>query len=83
MPNVPQELKEAHVSWEVGFAKAPKDPQVGLEQGKQALRPILVHVAVYLPTADKYRRLTRRPSQEQKGLDERARMASQRPSPRW
>src|SRR5215211_3460822 len=33
------------------------------------------------PTEDKYRRLPRRPSQEQKGLDERARMASQRPSP--
>jgi hypothetical protein len=44
MPHVPQELKEAHVAWEVGFAKAPKDPQVGLEQGEQTLRPILVHV---------------------------------------
>src|SRR5882672_8990825 len=32
---------------------------------------------VYLPNADKYRRLTRRPSQGQKGLDERALMASQ------
>jgi|RhiMetdeSRZDD1v2_1073273.scaffolds.fasta_scaffold311467_2 hypothetical protein len=39
--------------------------------------------AVYLPTADKYRRLTRRPSQEQKGLDERARMASQWPFHPW
>jgi len=36
---------------------------------------------VYLPTADKYRGLTRRPPQEQKGLDERTRMASQRPFP--
>ena len=44
MPKVPQELKEAHVSWEVGFAETPKDPQIGLEQGKQTLRPILVHV---------------------------------------
>jgi len=38
---------------------------------------------VSLPNADKYRGLTRRPSQGQKGLDERALMASQRPSPRW
>src|SRR5262245_29661695 len=44
MPHVPQELKEAHVSWEVGFAKAPKYPQVGLEQGEQTLCPILVYV---------------------------------------
>src|SRR5467141_2413948 len=44
MPKVPQELKEAHVSWEVGFAETPKDPQIGLEQGKQALGSILVHV---------------------------------------
>jgi len=33
---------------------------------------------MYLPNADKYRRLTRRPSQEQKGLDERTLMAFQR-----
>jgi hypothetical protein len=33
-------------------------------------------LAVYLHTADKYRRFTRRPPQEQKGLDERARMVS-------
>jgi hypothetical protein len=38
---------------------------------------------VYLPNADKYRGLTRRPLQEQKGLDERALMASQRPSAPW
>ena len=34
----------------------------------------------YLWAAAKYRRCTHRLSQEQKGLDERARMASQRPS---
>ena len=39
--------------------------------------------AVYLPTADKYRRLTRRPPQGQKGLDERARMASPWPLHPW
>jgi hypothetical protein len=44
MPKVPQELKEAHVSREVVFAETPKHPQVRLEQGEQALRPILVHV---------------------------------------
>jgi hypothetical protein len=44
MPNVPQELKEAHVSREVGFAEAPKYPQVGLEQREQTLRPILMHL---------------------------------------
>jgi hypothetical protein len=38
---------------------------------------------LYLPNTDKYRGLTRRPSQEQKGLDERTRMASQRPFPPW
>jgi hypothetical protein len=38
---------------------------------------------LYLPNADKYRGLTRRPSQEQKGLDERTRMASQRPFHPW
>jgi hypothetical protein len=38
---------------------------------------------VYLSPADKYPRLTRRLSQEQKGLHERARMASQRPSEPW
>jgi len=37
--------------------------------------------AVYLHPAAKYRRLTPRLSQEQKGLDERTRMASQWPSP--
>jgi hypothetical protein len=38
---------------------------------------------VYLPNADKYRGLTRRLSQEQKGLDERTRMASRQPFHSW
>jgi len=42
---------------------------------------MLPNRAVYLAAAAKYRRLTHRLSQEQKGLDERARTASQRPSP--
>src|SRR5215471_15530689 len=41
---VAQELKEAHIPRQVGFAETPKHPQVWLEQGKQTLRPILVHV---------------------------------------
>ena len=58
-----------------------------------ALQPASDHVigmhlsvtmrVVYLAPADKYHRLTRRPSQGQKGLDERALMASQRPSHPW
>jgi hypothetical protein len=38
---------------------------------------------VYLLAADKYPRLTHRPSQGQKGIDERVLLASQRPSPPW
>jgi hypothetical protein len=44
------------------------------------IKTACVERVVYLPPADKYHRLTHRLSQEQKGLDERALMASQRPS---
>jgi hypothetical protein len=44
VPNVPQKLKEAHISRQVGLTEATKHPQIGLEQGEQALRPILMHV---------------------------------------
>ena len=44
-PKVSQELKEAHIAWQVGFAEASKDPQVRLEQREQALCAILVHVS--------------------------------------
>src|SRR5215831_78335 len=44
LTKVSQELKEADVAREVGFAEASKDPQVRLEQGEQTLRPMLVHV---------------------------------------
>ncbi len=40
-------------------------------------------LVVYLAAADKYRRLTQRLSQEQKGLDERVLMVSQWPSHLW
>jgi len=42
-----------------------------------------VSLVVYLAAADKYRRLTQRLSQEQKGLDERVLMVSQWPSHLW
>ena len=43
----------------------------------------LIWAVVYLAAADKYRGLTRRPSQGQKGIDERTLMASQRPFHPW
>ena len=42
LTHVPQELKEPEVSWQIEFADATKHPTVRLEQGEQALRPILV-----------------------------------------
>src|SRR5262249_14445052 len=45
------------------------------------LTGVLGRMAVYLHPADKYSRLIRRVSLEQTGLDERALLASQRPSP--
>src|SRR5215471_1424967 len=41
---VAQELKEAQIARQVGFAEAPKHPQIRLEQGEQALCPVLMHV---------------------------------------
>src|SRR5215475_8683810 len=45
LANVPQKLKEAKVPWQVRFADTPEHPEVGLEQGKQALGSILMHLA--------------------------------------
>src|SRR5215468_5173674 len=45
LTKVPQELEEAHIPWQVGFAEAPKHPQVRLEQRKEALGAILMHLA--------------------------------------
>ena len=42
-----------------------------------------VELVVSLHTADKYHRLTRRPSQDQKGLEGKAIMVSQQPSAPW
>ena len=41
---VTQKLKEAHIAWQSRFAHTPKHPQIGLQQGKEAFRPILMHV---------------------------------------
>ena len=59
-------------------------------QGKQVKilsptqdRAIVGYLVVYLSPSDKYHRLTRRLSQGQKGLEERALMASQWSSEPW
>src|SRR4030095_10505941 len=41
---VAQELKEADIPRQVGFAETPKYPQIGLQQRKEALRSMLMHV---------------------------------------
>jgi hypothetical protein len=44
LTKVPQELKKAHVSWQVHFIDATKHPQIGLEAGEQTLGSLLMHV---------------------------------------
>lgn len=44
LTRVPQELQEAQVPRQSGFADASKHVQVRLEQRKQTLRPMLMHV---------------------------------------
>jgi len=44
---VPQELQEPGVPWQVAFTEATKHPEVRLEQGKQALRPVFVDVPTF------------------------------------
>src|SRR5215831_12382692 len=41
---VAQELKETQIARQVGFAEAPKHPQIRLEYGEQTLCPVLMHV---------------------------------------
>ena len=43
-PKVPQELQEPDIPWQAGFAETTQDPPIGLQSGKQALRPRLLHV---------------------------------------
>ena len=45
LTEVPQELKEPDVPWQGEFTDPTEHPQVGLEQRKQALRAILMHLA--------------------------------------
>ena len=45
LTKVPQELKEPNVPWQIQLADAAKHSEVGLEQGEQTLRPILMHLA--------------------------------------
>src|SRR5262245_32321320 len=48
---VVQELEESHLPRQVGFADAPKHPQIDLQQRKEALLPILMHLptGIFLP----------------------------------
>src|SRR5215475_1209282 len=41
---VAQELEESHIPWQIHFADASKHAQVGLQQGKEALRSVLMHI---------------------------------------
>ena len=41
---VAQELEASHIPWQIRFAEASKHAQVGLQQGKEALRSVLMHV---------------------------------------
>src|ERR671937_766975 len=45
---VAQELKEAHIARQVALAETAKHSQIGLEQGKQALRPVLVDIPTHV-----------------------------------
>src|SRR5262249_15293909 len=44
LPKVPEELKESDVPRQVQLAEATEHAQIGLEQGKQALCPVLMHI---------------------------------------
>ena len=44
LTKVPQELKEPNVPWQVALTETPKHVQVGLQQGEETLRAILVDV---------------------------------------
>src|SRR5215813_5865891 len=57
---VAQELKEAHIPRQGGFADPPKHPQIGLQQRNEALGPILMHVTagiLFLRMIDKVMRI--------------------------
>jgi len=58
-------------------------PEAALEALADQNIPFTVKGVVYLSPADKYHRFTRRLSKGQKVLQERALLASQRPSEPW
>src|SRR6266851_348171 len=73
-----------------GAQSLPGEPSAGWHAGRPdtnierpARRALLPYRAVYLAAADKYRRLTHRLSQEQKGLGDSALMVSPWPSHLW
>ena len=45
---VAQELEESHLPRQMRFAEASKHSQVGLQQGKEALRSVLMHITAGL-----------------------------------
>src|SRR2546427_11505460 len=62
---------------------SPLVPMLGQNGASSAPKTLLNRPVVYLSSADKYHRLPRRLSKGQKGPDERALIASQRPSEPW
>ena len=58
----------------------PRQPGVARGAMRRRIVVLLQEQVVYLSPADKYHRLSRRPSQGQKGLEERALIASLQPS---
>ena len=48
MTKISQELKKAHVTRQGSFAETTKDPQVGFQQGKEALSAIFMYLATRL-----------------------------------
>ena len=45
LPKVAEELKEPDIPWQIALADTTKHPQIGLEQGEQTLRSILLDLS--------------------------------------
>src|SRR5262245_60342558 len=43
--NVPEKWKAPDIPWQVGFAETTKHPQIGLQEGKQALGSLIMHLS--------------------------------------
>ena len=72
-----------HLTWSKPGVTIPSMPAKPRRRRTSELKPIAGLTVVYLSPADKYHRLTHRPSQGQKGLDERAIMTSPWSSHPW